>query len=125
MLQGLRTAIYRVSDLEKAKKWYADVLGIEPYFDEPFYVGFNVGGFELGLDPNIENLATGNNLEVYWGVENCAEAFQVLLEKGARTHSEPRNVGGDIFVATVFDPFDNIFGIIENPEFKIANSEAF
>ena len=123
MLQGLRTAIYRVSDLEKAKNWYINVLGIEPYFDEPFYVGFNVGGFELGLDPNLENLTVGNNVEAYWGVDNCAEVFQNLLEKGAKMHSEPRNVGGNIFVATVFDPFNNIFGIIENPEFKIAKLE--
>ena len=49
---GLRTALYRVTDLDKAKEWYRAVLGIDPYFDEPFYVGFNVGGFELGLDPD-------------------------------------------------------------------------
>ena len=51
MLQGLRTAIYHVGDLEAAKRWYTDVLGVQPYFDEPFYVGFDVGGFELGLLP--------------------------------------------------------------------------
>ena len=48
---GLRTAIYWVADIEAAKAWYTKVLGIEPYFDEPFYVGFNVGGYELGLQP--------------------------------------------------------------------------
>lgn len=49
---GLRTTIYPVTDLAKAKAWYSAVLGVKPYFDEPFYVGFNVGGFELGLDPD-------------------------------------------------------------------------
>ena len=51
MFQGLRTVIYGVGDLVGAKAWYSAVLGFEPYFDQPFYVGFNVGGFELGLDP--------------------------------------------------------------------------
>ena len=123
MFQGLRTAIYKVKNLDEAKKWYSDVLQIEPYFDEPFYVGFNVGGFELGLDPGEEILKNGNNIEIYWGVENATETFAALLTKGARAHNEPRNVGGEIVVATIYDPFGNIFGIIENPGFKIENSE--
>ena len=123
MFLGLRTAIYKVKDLEKAKNWYSDVLQTEPYFDEPFYVGFNVGGFELGLDPDAENVTAGDNLQVYWGVKNAQEAFDELLTKGAKTHAEPTNVGGDIVVATVFDPFGNIFGVIENPAFKIENTE--
>lgn len=123
MFQGLRTAIYKVSDLEKAKQWYSDVLGIAPYFDEPFYVGFSVGGFELGLDPDAEGVKTGDNLLVYWGVENAQETFDELLKKGATAHDEPKNVGGEIIVASVFDPFGNVFGIIENPEFKPENTE--
>jgi lactoylglutathione lyase len=52
MFLGLRTAIYHVDDIAKGKAWYAQVLGFEPYFDQPFYVGFNVGGYELGLQPS-------------------------------------------------------------------------
>ncbi|TMG98319.1 MAG: VOC family protein, partial [Betaproteobacteria bacterium] len=48
---GLRTAIYPAPDLQKAKQWYSELLVQAPYFDEPFYVGFSVGGFELGLVP--------------------------------------------------------------------------
>ena len=59
---GLRTAIYPVTDLAKARSWYSAVLGVAPYFDEPFYVGFNVGGFELGLDPD-----TAANPPGAWG----------------------------------------------------------
>ena len=118
MIQGLRTAIYKVSDLERAKRWYSDVLNAEPYFDEPFYVGFNVGGFELGLDPDVEGVAAGNNVLIYWGVENAQKSFEELLSKGATVHGEPQNVGGAIVVASVFDPFGNVFGIIENPDFK-------
>ncbi len=51
MLEGLRSQIYQVADLEAAKAWYTALIGRPPYFDEPFYVGFNVGGYELGLQP--------------------------------------------------------------------------
>lgn len=119
MIHGLRTVIYQVDNLTKAKEWYSSVLGFAPYFDEPFYVGFNVGGFELGLDPNGEDVVKGNNAIAYWGVSDIQTAFQKLLETGAESISEPRDVGGEIFVATVRDPFGNTFGIIENPHFKI------
>jgi catechol 2,3-dioxygenase-like lactoylglutathione lyase family enzyme len=59
MLQGLRTVIYKAPDLDRAKAWYSETFGIQPYFDEPFYVGFNVGGFELGLDPDVEGRGAG------------------------------------------------------------------
>ena len=60
---GLRTAIYHAPDLAKAKSWYSRILGIEPYFDQPFYVGFNVGGYELGLDPDPSSTHMGETRE--------------------------------------------------------------
>jgi predicted enzyme related to lactoylglutathione lyase len=119
MFQGLRTVIYHVDDLQQAKQWYASILGITPYFDEPFYVGFNVGGYELGLDPNMQDVSRGNNVVAYWGVKDAGAAYQRAQELGATKHSEPQDVGGGIIVATVTDPFGNVFGIIENPHFKI------
>jgi predicted enzyme related to lactoylglutathione lyase len=123
MIKGLRTTIYKVGNLEQAKRWYSDVLNAQPYFEEPFYVGFNVGGFELGLDPDTEDVTAGTNLLVYWGVDDAQKSFKELLDKGATVHAAPQNVGGDIVVASVFDPFGNVFGVIENPGFKIENSE--
>ena len=61
---GLRTTIYKVSDLLKAKSWYAKAFETQPYFDEPFYVGFNIGGYELGLLPEEEN-QTARKLKVH------------------------------------------------------------
>lgn len=119
MIQGLRTVIYQVDDLAEAKKWYSQVLGFAPYFDESFYVGYNVGGFELGLDPDGENVTKGNNAIAYWGVENIQDASQRLQELGAETIAEATNVGEGVFVAQFKDPFGNVFGIIENPHFKI------
>ena len=118
--QGLRTVIYHAPDLAKTKAWYAEVLGIEPYFDQPFYVGFNVGGYELGLDPDASSTPGGKaGAVVYWGVANSDAAFQRLISVGATERSAVQEVGEGIRVATVFDPFGNIFGIIENPHFKL------
>jgi predicted enzyme related to lactoylglutathione lyase len=118
---GLRTAIYHTPDLAKAKEWYSKILGIDPYFDQPFYVGFNVGGYELGLDPDPspKSKDTGG-VVVYWGVADADAELKRLLSLGATEHSGVQDVGENIRVATVLDPFGNIFGIIENPHFKLA-----
>jgi predicted enzyme related to lactoylglutathione lyase len=118
MFQGLRTVIYHVDDLAKAKAWYTKLLGVEPYFDQPFYVGFNVGGYELGLDPDTQGVSQGSNVVAYWGVADAQAAYRRAQELGASKHTEPREVGGGIVVATVTDPFGNVFGIIQNPNFK-------
>jgi lactoylglutathione lyase len=116
---GLRTTIYKVEDITEAKKWYSEAFGTKPYFDQPFYVGFNVGGFELGLQPvkqPIENKT--DNVVTYWGVKNINDTYKKLIELGATENEKPYSVGGEIITATVKDPFGNIIGIIYNPEFK-------
>jgi lactoylglutathione lyase len=115
---GLRTCIYHVPDLDKAKEWYAGVLMAQPYFDQPYYVGFDVGGFELGLDPNMNGITNGNNVDTYWGIDDCNGEYARLIDLGATEHHAPQDVGEGIIVATVLDPFGNVFGIIENPKFK-------
>jgi catechol 2,3-dioxygenase-like lactoylglutathione lyase family enzyme len=116
MILGLRTAIYPVNDLVKAKEWYSQVLGIKPYFDQPFFVGFQVGGFELGLLPQGQASIAGP--QPLWGVANIEEAFQGLLDLGAESLELITDVGDGIKVAAVKDPFGNRLGIIENPHFN-------
>jgi predicted enzyme related to lactoylglutathione lyase len=116
---GLRTVIYRVNDLARAKAWYANVFGIEPYFDEPFYVGFEIAGYELGLQPEEGESGKAMNVETYWGVEDIESSYKRLLSLGATGVVTPTNVGGPIMVATVKDPWDNLVGIIYNPLFKL------
>jgi predicted enzyme related to lactoylglutathione lyase len=119
MLLGLRTVIYHVNDLEKAKAWYASALGFAPYFDQPFYVGFNVGGYELGLDPSVRaDSRVAEDVVAYWGVENIEQSLERLLKLGATIRQEIQDVGDGIRLATVLDPFNNILGIIENPHFS-------
>ena len=119
MFQGLRTVIYKVPDLARAKAWYSEAFGVEPYFDKPFYVGFNIGGYELGLDPNMSGVTLGTSVVTYWGVPDIAAAHDRLLRQGAKGHEPITDVGGEIKVATVTDPFGNLIGIIENPHFSL------
>ena len=121
-LLGLRSAIYHVTDIARAKEWYAALLGVQPYFDEPFYVGFDVGGFELGLNPDTSRVQPGAGGGIaYWGVTDADAAFARLIEHGARPVEPVTDVGGGIRVAIVLDPFGNLFGAIENPHFGVAN----
>jgi catechol 2,3-dioxygenase-like lactoylglutathione lyase family enzyme len=115
MILGLRSTIYPCADLAAAKDWYTKVLGQSPYFDEVFYVGFNVHGFELGLVP--DGVAGIAGSQALWGVQNANEAFARLLSLGANSLEAVNDVGGGIKVASVQDPFGNRFGIIENPHF--------
>ncbi len=119
-LHGLRTAKYAVGDLQAAKAWYRELLGKDPYFDEPFYVGFNVGGFELGLVPDDgvgpERMESGI---AYWGVSNAAVAWDRLVGMGATPHEPIEDVGGGIRIGSVHDPFGNVLGIVENPGFRV------
>ena len=119
MILGLRTAIYPVNDLAAAKRWYVQVLALQPYFDEPFYVGFNVGGFELGLIPDGQTGSSGP--QPLWGVVDASQAYARLLELGATPLDPVTDVGGGIKAGAVTDPFGNRFGIIENPNFDPAS----
>lgn len=120
---GLRTVVYWVDDIQKAKEWYSKVLNIQPYFDEPFYVGFNVGGFELGLHP-LENGQTKSSGGAYWGVNDVKAKYEELIKLGAVPSEEPSEVGGGIVVAGVKDPWGNEFGIIYNPHFALEEIES-
>jgi predicted enzyme related to lactoylglutathione lyase len=124
MFLGLRTVIYRVPELARARDWYAEAFGVRPYFDQPYYVGFEVGGYELGLQPGTEGVRIGDNAVAYWGVADIGAAHAALLAKGAGAADPIADVGGDIKVATVTDPFGNVIGIIENPHFTAGPSDA-
>ncbi len=115
---GLRTAVYAAPNLDELKAWYTEVLGFGPYFDEPFYVGFNVGGYELALMPDAR-VAEGAGVVVYWGVEDIDAEYERLIKLGAKPHEPIKNVGGELRVAVVLDPAGNQFGMIYNPEFKL------
>jgi predicted enzyme related to lactoylglutathione lyase len=117
--KALMTAIYPVPDIAAAKIWYAAAFEVEPYFDEPFYVGFNVAGYELGLVPSEAPVHEPGNRGViaYWGVENADDAWKRVTKAGAKPLSAVSDVGGGIRVGIVTDPYGNALGLIENPHF--------
>ncbi len=115
MFLGLRTAIYPVHDLAEAKRWYTLAFEVQPYFDQPFYVGFTIGGFELGLIPDGKPGVDGPR--PLWGVIDVTKAFEHLTRIGAHVLDPVTDVGDGIKVAAVIDPFGNRFGLIENPRF--------
>ena len=118
MIQGLRTVKYPVADLARAKAWFTEVFERAPYFDQPFYVGFNVGGFELGLVPDGTPGTAG--AVTYWGVDDIDAAVARILALGATVHAPVENVGEGIRVAELRDPFGNLLGLIRNPLFDPA-----
>lgn len=114
-LQGLRTVIYPAPNLAQSKEWWASFLGHEPYFDQPFYVGFNVGGYELGLLPDAN---TADGAQVYWGVDDVTQAVESAIAAGANLLAPPTDVGEGIITALTRVPDGSIVGFINNPHFS-------
>src|SRR5207244_11040385 len=112
MIQGLRTAIYPTPDLARGKAWYRQVLGRDPYFDEPFYVGFSAGGFELGLIPDGEPGVAA--VPVFWGAPDAAAELARLTALGAAVYENVEGAGGGINVASARDPVRTLCGTNDN-----------
>jgi predicted enzyme related to lactoylglutathione lyase len=114
MTSGIKTVIYPVTDLAKAKALYGTILGVEPDLDEPYYVGFSIGGQHIGLDPNGH--ASGMTGPVgYWHVDSIHQSLRALLAAGAAENQPIQDVGGDRLVASVTDTDGNVIGLIQAP----------
>jgi predicted enzyme related to lactoylglutathione lyase len=112
---GLRTVIYPAPDLNAAKLWWTALTGTTPYFDEPFYVGYSFGGFELGLLPDAD---PADGALTYWGVDDVAAAVRDAIDNGATEHTPATDVGDGIVTATVRTPQGAVLGFIFNPHFQ-------
>ena len=114
MNQGIRLLIYPVKDIARAKTLYSKLLGIEPYVDEAYYVGFRVGDQEIGLDPNGQNAGMTGPVG-YWHVNDIKKSLQLLLDAGAQAQQEVKDVSGGKLIACVKDADSNIIGLIQSP----------
>lgn len=113
MFKKLRTVVYYVPDLEKAKEWYTRLTGQEPYFDSPYYVGFDFNGHELGLHPQEKDIKPGNQTVSHWAVDGIEDCVKKMKEHGAAVMQDTEEVGGGIKAATLLDPWGNAVGLIE------------
>ena len=112
MLNGIASVIFPTSNLEVDKAFWQSALGVTPYFDQPFYVGFNVDGCELGLDPNAA--AEGLTYPIsYWTTTDIYASHAALLDAGALLHRDIKSVGDGVLVATMRDSGGNIFGLLQ------------
>ena len=116
MFLGLRTIVYPAPDLDASRAWWTTVLGVPPYFDEPFYVGFNPGGYELGLDPAADPRL---GARTYWGVRDIEAEAAHLAATGAVVVEPVTEVGEGIKLGMFRNPAWHLIGLIENPVFVV------
>jgi predicted enzyme related to lactoylglutathione lyase len=114
MNQGIKTIIYPVKDIAKAKALYTQLLGVEPVMDQPYYVGFRLGDQDIGLDPNGFHQGMTGPLS-YYHVNDISKSLQSLLDAGAQEQQAVRDVGGGKLIASVKDADGNIIGLIQSP----------
>ena len=110
MANSIVVTVYPVKDLDKAKTFYTAFLGVEPYADSPYYVGYKVGNMEVGLDPH------GQNVISYIDVEDIEASLKELIAAGAEVQTEAKNVGGGLMIAQVKDADGNVVGVRQQPK---------
>ena len=114
MIQGITLVVYPVKDIARAKALYSSALGVDPYADTPYYVGFKVGDQEIGLDPNGHAQGLTGPLG-YWQVTDIKESLKSLVDGGAQVQQDVRDVGDGKLIASVMDADGNIIGLVQSP----------
>jgi len=112
MNQGVRTIIYPVREIARAKTLFSKLLGVEPHADQPYYVGFRVGDQEIGVVPNA---LAKTGMTAYYHVDNIKQSLQSLVDAGAQIQQEIKDVGGGKLISTVRDADGNLIGLIQPP----------
>jgi len=109
-IQGMQTVIYPVGDVARARALFRALLGVDPYTDGPYYVGFRAAGQEIGLDPHGHR----QGMTGYWHVADIRAALRSLLDAGAQVIEDVRTVGPGRLIASVRDPDGNIIGLLQS-----------
>ena len=110
MNKGVKTILYPVKDVNESKNVFRNLLGVEPYADQPYYVGFKIEDQDIGLIPN--NAEGG--VTAFFHIDDIKSSLQILLDAGAQIIQNVKNVGGERLIATVKDKDGNIIGLIQN-----------
>jgi predicted enzyme related to lactoylglutathione lyase len=112
MSEGMKTIIYPVKDIARARKLFGALLGVKPQVDEPYYVGFDAGGLHVGLAPNGHAQGMTGGV-CYWNVSDIGKSVKQLVDAGAQVQQDAKDVGGGKLVATVKDADGNVIGLIQ------------
>jgi len=112
MAQGFGLIVYPVRDISSAKALYGSLLGVEPYTDAPYYVGFRVGDQEIGLDPQGHQKGSSGPLP-YWPVSDLKQTLEQLKSAGAQVHQDISSVGPGRQIAVVKDADGNLTGLVQ------------
>ena len=110
MTPSIKLIVYPVKDIEKAKSFYGKFLGVEPYVEGPYYVGYRVGEQEVGLDPNSKVGPIG-----YTDVKDIKSSLQAMTEVGAEIVQDVKDVSGGLLIAQVKDADGNVVGLRQQP----------
>jgi predicted enzyme related to lactoylglutathione lyase len=110
MNKGIKTILYPVKDMTQAKTLFRKFLGVEPYADQPYYIGFKVNDQDIGLVPNNPEAAT----TAFFHVDDIKDSLQIFVDAGATIIQDVKNVGGGRLIASVKDNDGNIIGLVQN-----------
>ena len=110
MNKGVKTIIYPVKEMSQAKAIFGKLLGVDPYADQPYYIGFKIGDQDIGLVPN--NPESG--MTAFFHVDDIQNSLQILVDAGGQIIQDIKNVGGGRLIASVKDNDNNIIGLIQN-----------
>ncbi len=109
MNEGIKLVVYPVKDVSAGKARFTALLGVEPYVDQPYYVGFKVGAGEIGLDPNGHR--HGDGPIVYFDVSDIKASMKALTDGGAAILQDAKEVGGGLTIAILKDADGGIIGL--------------
>jgi predicted enzyme related to lactoylglutathione lyase len=114
MNEGIKTILYPVNDVNRAKKLFNQLLDSKPHTDTPYYVGYKLGDQEIGLVPNGFSQGMTGPLG-YYHVDDIRKSLQLIVSAGGKVLQEGRDVGGGKLAASVQDSEGNPIGLIQMP----------
>ena len=109
MNKGIKTVLYPVKDINQSKTVFQKLLGVEPYADQPYYVGFKIADQDIGLVPNNPEAC----VTAFYHVDDIKSSLQILLDANAQIIQDIKNVGGGRLIASVKDADGNIIGLVQ------------
>ncbi len=110
MARSINLLVYPVSDVEKAKTFYSAFLGVDPYADAPYYVGYRVGDQEVGLDPRSK----GGPI-AYTDVDDIRASLKEMTNAGAEVVQDITDVANGLLIAQIKDANGNVVGLRQQP----------